>query len=182
MQLGEPLKHNSQQMVIHSACSRVNSVFLNQDRTGLRAQLLFRLPEPMDHAAQEQSAPDEGREERKKKNNEGARIFFFWMGALDTPHRTTRRIGEETSSQAVKVRTIVPAKSGSRRCQAAALPGHLQQHLWKHQEMKPIGYSGLAQSHASLPTTTTRALFSALHTRKEFLLWRRLTLFFSPDD
>ena len=84
MQLGEPLKHNSQQMVIHSACSRVNSVFLNQDRTGLRAQLLFRLPEPMDHAAQEQSAPDEGREERKK-NNEGARIFFLDGGTWHSP-------------------------------------------------------------------------------------------------
>ena len=37
----------------------------------------------MDHAAWEQSAPDEGRGQRKKKNNEGARIVFGW-GALGT--------------------------------------------------------------------------------------------------
>ena len=57
----------------------------------------------------------------------------------------------------MKVRTIASAKSGSQRCRAAALSGRWIGNFWKRQEMKSIRYSGLAQSHAPLPTTT-RAL------------------------
>ena len=57
-------------------------------------------------------------------------------------------------------------KPGSRRCQAAALSGRYQRDLWKYQEIKSIKYSGLTQSHASVPTTTTRVLISTLRTRK----------------
>ena len=76
------------------------------------------------------------------------------------------KVNKKISSQPAKVRTKLSAKPESRRCQAAALLGCYYGDLWKQQEMKSTKYSGLAQSHASLPTTDTRALTSTLCTRK----------------
>ena len=72
------------------------------------------------------------------------------------------------SPQPAKVRTKNAAKPASRRCQATALSDHCHWELWKQQETKSIKYSGLAQSHSSLPIIT-RALISTLRTRK--LAW-----------
>ena len=44
---------------------------------GWGTQLLFKRPESTDHTAQEQSATDEGRGQRKTKN-EGVRFFLGW--------------------------------------------------------------------------------------------------------
>ena len=74
---------------------------------------------------------------------------------------------QKISLLSAKVRTIVSVKPGSRRCRAVVLSGHCQREFWKQQGAKSNEYSGLAQSHISLPTTT-RALISTPRTRK----WR----------
>ena len=107
---------------------------------GLGAQLLFRWPESTDHTAQEQSARDEGQGQRKKKTRERDLFFFGWGHLALFPPPMTRRTRD------VKVRTIFPAKSGSRRCQAAALSGHWNRDFWEQQEVKLIKYSSLALS------------------------------------
>ena len=105
------------------------------------------------------------RAEDNEKNKQQGSENCFLTGRFTLFSPTTRRIREETSSQAAKVRTKLSAKSGSRRCQAAALSGRCRISLWKQQEMKSINYSGLAQSYASLPIAT-RALIPTLRIRK----------------
>ncbi len=105
------------------------------------------------------------RAEDNEKNKQQGSENCFLTGRFTLFSPTTRRIREETSSQAAKVRTILPARPGSRKYQAAALSGHYYRELWKQQEMKSINYSGLAQSYASLPIAT-RALIPTLRIRK----------------
>ena len=54
------------------------------------------------------------------------------------------------------------AKPGSQRYRAAAVTGNCYQDLWKQQEMKLIKCSRLAQSHASLSTTSRASFWSQL--------------------
>ena len=74
---------------------------------------------------------------------------------------------QKISLLSAKVRTRASVKPGSRRCRAVVLSGHCQREFWKQQGAKSNEYSGLAQSHIPLPTTT-RALISTPRARK----WR----------
>ena len=86
---------------------------------------------------------------------------------------------QKMSPQSTRERTILLAKPGNRRCQGEALKVYFCGEFWKQQETKSIKHSWLAQSHASLPTTT-RALTSTLRTRKLHCQmqqnWQNLTI------
>ena len=129
-------------MVAHSTCSRPRLGFF-KNRIELGWEHNYSLDGPnqwITHLRSNQHQMRAEDNEKKKRTRE----WYFLDG--DTLHflfpPATRRIGEETSSQAAKERTILSAKPGSRRCQAAALSSHLDGDFWKQQEMMLVSIQG----------------------------------------